>query len=76
MVERYAEDFAHQRSIINMSVSTTKGKYSVKEPFGEVKDILYLNPSAVAFHVNLTSAWSNKMISDALTGVFSKKGKG
>lgn len=64
-VRRHPDCFRHVKHIVNLSASTIRSNHTQKVLVHSVDDALRVHASAVAFHINMSSAHANQMIQAA-----------
>lgn len=64
-IKKYYKSLTNQKTIINLSASTTRSRYTKKVLLGSIESAIRANANAVAVHINVCSKYADKMISDA-----------
>ena len=64
-IKKYHKNLRDQKTIINLSASTTRSNYTRKVLLGSIESALRVNANAVAIHVNVCSKYASQMIADA-----------
>lgn len=64
-IKKYNKELRNQKTIINLSASTTRSNYTKKVLLGSIDSAIRVNANAVAIHINVCSKHASKMIQDA-----------
>lgn len=64
-IKKYYKELINQKTIINLSASTTRSNYTKKVLLGSVESAIRINANAIAVHINVCSKYASQMINDA-----------